>query len=48
MIWYEDFYDGVDYFFYEGMEICGWLIIVILGGKVMLCDGELEGYKGDG
>lgn len=45
---HEDLHDGADYSPYEGMEIRGWPTTVILGGKVMLRDGELEGHKGDG
>ncbi|MCX8995961.1 dihydropyrimidinase [Rhizobiaceae bacterium BDR2-2] len=43
-----DLHDGADYSPYEGLEITGWPTTVILGGRVMICDGELIGRKGDG
>jgi dihydropyrimidinase len=43
-----DMHDGADYTPYEGMEIQGWPVTVLLGGKVMVRDGALEGAKGDG
>ncbi|RYE72185.1 MAG: dihydropyrimidinase, partial [Hyphomicrobiales bacterium] len=43
-----DLHDGADYSPYEGIEITGWPVTVVLGGKVMLRDGALEGTKADG
>ncbi|MBB3934236.1 dihydropyrimidinase [Aureimonas phyllosphaerae] len=43
-----DLHDGADYSPYEGIEIQGWPTTVVLGGKVMVQDGELTGTKGDG
>ena len=41
-------HDGADYSPYEGLELTGWPVTVVLGGKVMIEDGELLGGKGDG
>ncbi|WP_320194625.1 dihydropyrimidinase [Agrobacterium rosae] len=43
-----DLHDGADYSPYEGIEITGWPTTVILGGRVMVSDGQLVGKKGDG
>ncbi|RIX99538.1 dihydropyrimidinase [Aureimonas flava] len=43
-----DLHDGADYSPYEGLEIRGWPTTVVLGGKVMVREGELVGQKGDG
>ncbi|EAU41469.1 dihydropyrimidinase [Fulvimarina pelagi HTCC2506] len=43
-----EMHDGADYSPYEGLELTGWPITTILGGKVMIHDGELLGSKGDG
>lgn len=43
-----DLHDGADYSPYEGINVTGWPTTVILGGKVMIQDGELLGQKGDG
>ncbi|WP_284760016.1 dihydropyrimidinase [Agrobacterium sp. fls2-241-TYG-188a] len=43
-----DLHDGADYSPYEGVEVTGWPTTVILGGRVMVSDGELVGKKGDG
>ena len=43
-----DLHDGADYSPYEGVEITGWPVTVLLGGKVMLREGDLVGSKGDG
>lgn len=43
-----DLHDGADYSPYEGLEITGWPITVVLGGRVMLRDGTLVGEKGAG
>ncbi len=40
--------DGVDYSPYEGLELTGWPITIVLGGKVMVRDGKLVGNRGDG
>ncbi|CAN7539382.1 dihydropyrimidinase [Neorhizobium sp. LjRoot104] len=43
-----ELHDGADYSPYEGLDITGWPTTVILGGRVMVRDGELMGKKGDG
>ena len=43
-----DLHDGADYSPYEGTELTGWPTTVILGGKIMIRDGVLEGRKGGG
>ncbi|KQO79999.1 dihydropyrimidinase [Rhizobium sp. Leaf262] len=43
-----DLHDGADYSPYEGIDVNGWPTTVILGGRVMVSDGELVGNKGDG
>ncbi|MDQ2079973.1 dihydropyrimidinase [Xanthobacteraceae bacterium Astr-EGSB] len=43
-----DLHDGADYTPYEGMDVTGWPTTVVLGGRVMIRDGELVGHKGDG
>lgn len=43
-----DLHDGSDYSPYEGMEVRGWPVTVILAGRVMIEDGQLRGQKGDG
>lgn len=43
-----DLHDGADYSPYEGIEVTGWPTTVILGGHVMIRDGELLGRKGQG
>jgi dihydropyrimidinase len=43
-----DLHDGSDYSPYEGLEVTGWPITVILGGRVMIEDGVLSGPKGAG
>ncbi|GGE04801.1 dihydropyrimidinase [Aureimonas endophytica] len=43
-----DLHDGADYSPYEGIEITGWPKTMIVGGKVMIRDGELVGTKGAG
>ncbi|MDO9524512.1 MAG: dihydropyrimidinase [Gemmobacter sp.] len=41
-------HDGADYSPYEGLEITGWPVTVVLRGKVMVQDRALQGTKGDG
>lgn len=43
-----DLHDGADYTPYEGIEITGWPVTVLLRGKVMIRERELVGRKGDG
>ncbi|MEF2554129.1 dihydropyrimidinase [Aurantimonas sp. A2-1-M11] len=43
-----EMHDGADYSPYEGLELSGWPTTIVLGGKVMIRDGELVGRKGDG
>ncbi|MEH6721590.1 MAG: dihydropyrimidinase [Aurantimonas endophytica] len=43
-----DMHDGADYTPYEGTDLTGWPTTVVLGGKVMIRDGELAGTKADG
>lgn len=43
-----DLHDGSDYTPYEGMEIQGWPTTVILGGRIMIHDGQLIGPRGAG
>ena len=43
-----DLHDGADYTPYEGLEIRGWPMTVILGGKVAVSDGALLSRKGSG
>lgn len=43
-----DLHDGADYSPYEGLTLRGWPVTVLLRGKVMLRDGQLEGALGDG
>ena len=43
-----ELHDGADYSPYEGTEITGWPTTVILGGRVMISEGDLQGKKGDG
>ena len=43
-----DLHDGADYSPYEGIAVTGWPTTVVLGGKVMIHEGELVGQKGDG
>jgi dihydropyrimidinase len=43
-----DLHDGADYSPYEGLAITGWPTTVVLGGKVMVREGELVGTKTDG
>jgi dihydropyrimidinase len=43
-----DLHDGADYSPYEGLAVTGWPTTVVLGGKVMVREGELVGTKTDG
>lgn len=43
-----DLHDGADYTPYEGVEVRGWPTTVVLGGRVMVRDGRLEGEMGAG
>lgn len=43
-----DMHDGCDYSPYEGMEITGWPVTVILRGVVMVDQGEFTGAVGNG
>ncbi|MBB3996371.1 dihydropyrimidinase [Aureimonas pseudogalii] len=43
-----DLHDGADYSPYEGIEVQGWPTDVVLGGAVMVRDGELVGARGEG
>ncbi len=45
---HKDLHDGADYSPYEGLTLRGWPITVMLRGKVMMRDGQLEGALGDG
>ncbi|WP_224007493.1 dihydropyrimidinase [Aureimonas sp. SA4125] len=48
VIRHADLHDGADYTPYEGLSVTGWPTTVVLGGRVMVRDGELVGNKGDG
>lgn len=43
-----DLHDASDYSPYEGMEITGWPVMVMLRGQVMIADGQLCGSAGAG
>lgn len=43
-----DLHDGADYTPYEGLELRGWPVTVLLRGKVMIRDRELVAEMGDG
>ncbi|NSY20001.1 dihydropyrimidinase [Neorhizobium sp. AL 9.2.2] len=43
-----DLHDGADYSPYEGLDITGWPVTVLLGGQVMVREGKLVGRKGAG
>ena len=43
-----DLHDGADYSPYEGLRLRGWPVTVMLRGKVMVRNGQLEGAMGDG
>ncbi len=43
-----DLHDGADYSPYEGLEVTGWPVTVLLGGRVMVEAGALVGAKGTG
>lgn len=43
-----DLHDGSDYSPYEGLELTGWPVTVLLGGRIMIRDGELVGSRGTG
>jgi len=43
-----DLHDGADYSPYEGLDITGWPVMVLLGGRVMVREGKLVGPKGAG
>ncbi|ATX64522.1 dihydropyrimidinase [Roseinatronobacter bogoriensis] len=43
-----DLHDGADYSPYEGLELRGWPVTVLLRGKVMIRDRKLEAQLGDG
>lgn len=43
-----ELHDAADYSPYEGKTLTGWPVAVVLGGRVMMRDGELLGSKGDG
>lgn len=45
---HRDLHDGSDYTPYEGLEITGWPMTVVLRGKIMVREGELAGSKHDG
>lgn len=45
---HQELHDGADYSPYEGMTLRGWPTTVLLRGKVMVRDGQLEGGLGDG
>lgn len=45
---HRDLHDGSDYTPYEGVEITGWPMTVVLRGRVMVRDAKLVGAKGDG
>ena len=45
---HSNLHDGADYTPYEGTEITGWPVTVLLRGKVMIQDRVLRGQKGDG
>ena len=45
---HRDLHDGADYSPYEGLTLKGWPTTVLLRGKVMVRDGQLEGALGDG
>jgi len=45
---HRDLHDGSDYTPYEGLEVTGWPVTVILRGKIAVRDGELLGRKQDG
>lgn len=41
-------YYDVDYIFYEGMQLMGWLVFMFLCGEIVWCDGEVLGILGCG
>lgn len=43
-----DLHDGADYSPYEGLEVQGWPVTVLLRGKVMVRDRIMVAKKGDG
>lgn len=45
---HSNLHDGADYTPYEGTEITGWPVTVLLRGKVVIQDRVLRGQKGDG
>lgn len=48
VIKHENLHDGSDYTPYEGLEVRGWPVTVLIRGKIMIEDGNLVGEKGDG
>lgn len=45
---HSELHDGADYSPYEGLEVRGWPTTVVLGGKIMIREGELLVQKGEG
>lgn len=45
---HSELHDAADYSPYEGLELTGWPVAVVLGGRVMMRNGELLGNRGDG
>jgi len=43
-----DLHDGSDYSPYEGLSLTGWPVSVVLGGRVAIREGELQGEPGRG
>lgn len=48
VIAHADLHDGSDYSPYEGIEVTGWPVTVILRGRPVVVDGALTGEKGRG
>jgi dihydropyrimidinase len=43
-----ELHDAADYSPYEGLQLTGWPVAVVLGGRLMMRNGELLGHRGDG
>ncbi|WP_352912579.1 amidohydrolase family protein [Mesorhizobium sp. M1348] len=43
-----ELHDGSDYSPYEGLEVSGWPTTVVVGGTVMISEGQLCGPRGAG
>ncbi|MDC0434714.1 dihydropyrimidinase [bacterium] len=43
-----ELHDAADYSPYEGLQLTGWPVAVVLGGQLMMQNGKLLGARGDG